>query len=136
MKRFDDRKLKPKLTPMMQQWKEIKNKYPEYIIFFRAGDFYECFNEDAKIASEVLNITLTARTVGEKKFPLAGVPYHAVDSYIAKMVQNGYKIAVVEQLEDPKTAKKIVKRGVVQLITRGTITLQESLSRSNNNYLV
>ncbi|MHA1707826.1 MAG: DNA mismatch repair protein MutS [Candidatus Heimdallarchaeaceae archaeon] len=136
MKRFDDRKLKPKLTPMMQQWREIKNKYPEYIIFFRAGDFYECFNEDAKIASEVLNITLTARTVGEKKFPLAGVPYHAVDSYIAKMVQNGYKIAVVEQLEDPKTAKKIVKRGVVQLITRGTITLQESLSRSNNNYLV
>ncbi len=136
MKRFDDRKLKPKLTPMMQQWQDIKKQYSDYIIFFRAGDFYETFNEDAKIASEVLNITLTARTIGEKKFPLAGVPYHAVDSYIAKMVENGYKIAIVEQLEDAKAAKKLVKRGVVQLITRGTITLPESLSRGQNNYLV
>jgi len=81
MKRFDDRKLKPKLTPMMQQWQDIKKQHKEYILFFRAGDFYECFNEDAKIASEVLNITLTSRTLGEKKFPLAGVPYHAVDAY-------------------------------------------------------
>ena len=135
MKRFDDRKLKPKLTPMMQQWKDIKNQYPGYILFFRAGDFYECFNEDATIASEVLNITLTARTVGERKFPLAGVPYHAVDAYIAKMVQSGNKVAIVEQLEDPKFAKKIVKRGVVQLVTRGTITLPESLGKGRNNYL-
>ncbi len=136
MKSFDDRKLKPKLTPMMQQWQDIKKEYSEYIIFFRAGDFYETFNEDAKIASKVLNITLTARTLGEKKFPLAGVPYHAIDAYIAKMVENGYKIAMVEQLEDPKTAKKIVKRGVVQLISRGTITLPESLAMGHNNYLV
>ena len=136
MKRFDDRKLKPKLTPMMQQWQQIKNQNPEYVLFFRAGDFYECFNEDAKIASDVLNITLTAKPVGERKIPLAGVPYHAVDSYIAKMVQNGYKVAIVEQLEDPKTAKKVVKRGVVQLVTRGTITLPESLGKGQNNYLV
>ena len=136
MKSFDDRKLKPKLTPMMQQWQDIKKEYSEYIIFFRAGDFYETFNEDAKIASKVLNITLTARTLGEKRFPLAGVPYHAIDAYIAKMVENGYKIAMVEQLEDPKTAKKIVKRGVVQLISRGTITLPESLAMGHNNYLV
>jgi DNA mismatch repair protein MutS len=136
MKRFDDRKLRPKLTPMMQQWQDIKKQHKEYVLFFRAGDFYECFNEDAKIASEVLNITLTARTLGEKKFPLAGVPYHAVDAYIAKMVENGYKVAIVEQLEDPKTAKKVVKRGVVQLVTRGTITLPESLAKGHNNYLV
>ena len=136
MKQFDDRKLKPKLTPMMQQWQDIKKEYKDYILFFRAGDFYECFNEDAKIASEVLNITLTSRTLGEKKFPLAGVPYHAVDAYIAKMVENGYRIAIVEQLEDPKVAKKVVKRGVVQLVTRGTITLPESLSKGFNNYLV
>ncbi|MHA1201187.1 MAG: DNA mismatch repair protein MutS [Candidatus Heimdallarchaeaceae archaeon] len=136
MKRFDDRKLKPKLTPMMQQWQKIKNQYPDYILFFRAGDFYECFNEDAKVASDILNITLTARNIGEKKFPLAGVPYHAVDAYIAKMVQSGNKVAIVEQLEDPKFAKKIVKRGVVQLVTRGTITLPESLGKSKNNYLV
>jgi len=135
MKRFDDRKLMPKLTPMMQQWQDIKKQYSEYIIFFRAGDFYETFNEDAQIASRVLNITLTARTLGEKKFPLAGVPYHAVDAYIAKMVENGYKVAMVEQLEDPQTTKKIVKRGVVQLISRGTITLPESLAKGHNNYL-
>ena len=135
MKRFDDRKLIPKLTPMMQQWQDIKKRYSEYIIFFRAGDFYETFNEDAQIASRVLNITLTARTLGEKKFPLAGVPYHAVDAYIAKMVENGYKVAMVEQLEDPQTTKKIVKRGVVQLVSRGTITLPESLARGHNNYL-
>ncbi len=136
MKQFDDRKLKPKLTPMMQQWQDIKKQHPDYIIFFRAGDFYETFNEDAKIASEILNITLTGRTIGEKKFPLAGVPYHAVDAYIAKMVENGYKVAIVEQLEDAKTTKKLVKRGVVQLITKGTITLPESLSKGQNNYLV
>jgi DNA mismatch repair protein MutS len=135
MKQFDDRKLKPKLTPMMQQWQDIKKQNSDYVLFFRAGDFYECFNEDAKLASEVLNITLTARTVGERKFPLAGVPYHAVDAYVAKMVQNGYKVAIVEQLEDPKVAKKIVKRGVVQYVTRGTITLPESLSKGQNNYL-
>ena len=136
MKRFDDRKLKPKFTPMMQQWQDIKKEYPDYILFFRAGDFYECFNEDAKTASKVLNFPLTARTLGEKKFPLAGVPYHAVDAYIAKMVENGYRVAVVEQLEDPKVAKKVVKRGVVQLVTKGTITLPESLSKGQNNYLV
>ncbi|MCE7741634.1 MAG: DNA mismatch repair protein MutS [Candidatus Heimdallarchaeota archaeon] len=136
MKQFDDRKLKPTLTPMMQQWQDIKIQHSDYIIFFRAGDFYETFNEDAKIASDVLNITLTARTIGERKFPLAGVPFHAVDAYIAKMVENGYKVAIVEQLEDAKATKKIVKRGVVQLITRGTITIPESLSKGHNNYLV
>jgi len=136
MKQFDDRKLKPKLTPMMQQWQDIKKQHSDYIIFFRAGDFYETFNEDAKIASKVLNITLTARTIADTKFPLAGVPYHAVDAYIAKMVENGYKVAIVEQLEDAKATKKIVKRGVVQLVTRGTITLPESLSKGHNNYLV
>ncbi len=136
MKQFDDRKLKPKLTPMMQQWQDIKKQHPDYIIFFRAGDFYETFNEDAKVASEVLNITLTARTIADRRFPLAGVPFHAVDSYIAKMVENGYKIAIVEQLEDAKATKKIVRRGVVQLVTKGTITLPESLTKGQNNYLV
>ncbi|MHA1853563.1 MAG: DNA mismatch repair protein MutS [Candidatus Heimdallarchaeaceae archaeon] len=135
MKRSEFGTKTTKITPMMRQWYEIKSKYKDYIIFFRAGDFYETFNEDAKIASKVLNITLTARNVGDKSYPLAGVPYHAVDGYIAKMVANGYKVAIVEQLEDPKKAKKIVKRGVVQLVTKGTIVLPESIGK-NPNYLV
>ncbi len=132
MKKFDDRLEHPKLTPMLQQWKDIKSQYPDHIIFFRAGDFYETFNEDAQIASETLNITLTSRKTGEINWPLAGVPFHAVEGYISKMVESGYKVAMVEQLEDAKFTKKLVKRGVTQIVTKGTIMLPESLGKLNN----
>ncbi len=128
--------IRAELTPMMKQWYNIKKNYPDHIIFFRAGDFYETFYKDAKIASRVLNITLTAKKLGDRTpIPMAGVPYHSVDSYLTKMVEKGYKVAIVEQLEDASEAKTIVKRGVTQLITRGTITLSESFDKKNN-YLV
>lgn len=135
MKKFDDRNIKPILTPMQKQWMEIKKEYPEYIIFFRLGDFYETFREQAVEMSKTLNITLTSRKTSGSEWPLAGVPHHALDSYLSKMIEKGYKVAIVEQLEDPKLTKKIVKRGVVRLITRGTITEPESLNKLNN-YLV
>ncbi|MHA1400577.1 MAG: DNA mismatch repair protein MutS [Candidatus Heimdallarchaeaceae archaeon] len=135
MKRVDNRKKKDNLTPMQRQWIEIKNKYPDYIIFWRLGDFYETFREDAKIASKALNITLTSRKTADSEWELAGVPHHAVDSYLARMVDQGFKIAVVEQLEDPSKAKKIVRRGVVRLVSKGTVTAPESLGKANN-YLV
>ena len=135
MKKFDDRKIKPILTPMQKQWIEIKKEYPEYIIFFRLGDFYETFQEQAVEMSKALNITLTSRKTSGSEWLLAGVPHHALDSYLSKMIEKGYKVAIVEQLEDPKLTKKIVKRGVVRLVTRGTITEPESLNKLNN-YLV
>ena len=131
MKRFDDSH-KKKLTPMQKQWLEVKKQYPEHIIFWRLGDFYETFKEDAITTSKALNITLTSRKTAETEWPLAGVPYHAVDSYLARMVEQGYKVAIVEQLEDPSKAKTIVKRGVVRLVSKGTVLAPESLKKSNN----
>jgi DNA mismatch repair protein MutS len=124
------------LTPMMRQYKDIKENYKDSILFFRLGDFYEMFFEDAIVASKVLEITLTAKNCGlEEKAPMCGVPYHAADTYIAKLIDRGYKVAICEQVEDPATAKGIVKREVVQIITPGTVVSQNMLNEKDNNYL-
>ena len=108
-------------TPMMQQFVEIKNRYQDSILFFRMGDFYEMFMEDAKIGSRILEITLTARDGGQAgKVPMCGIPFHSADSYIAKLIAAGLKVAICEQVEDPATAKGLVKRDVVRVITPGT----------------
>lgn len=126
-----------KLTPMMQQYMEIKKEYQDYILFFRLGDFYEMFFEDAVIASKVLEITLTARGCGlEEKAPLAGVPYHAAEVYLTKFVSAGYKVAICEQIEDPKLAKGIVKRAVTRILTPGTVTDPSMLNDGINNYVL
>lgn len=123
------------LTPAMQQYLKIKEENPDCLVLFRMGDFYETFYEDAKAAARALGITLTARGKGVKKAPLAGIPYHAIDSYLKKLVKQGYKVAIVEQLEDPKKAKGIVKRGLVRIVTPGTVIEDSILSENSNNYL-
>ena len=120
-----------KLTPMMRQYKKIKDRYLDSILLFRMGDFYEAFFEDAKKISEILGLTLTKRA----NVPMAGVPHHSIDGYLSKLVKSGMKIAICEQLEDPKTAKGIVKRDVTQVITPGTISENEYLESKSNNYL-
>ena len=123
-------------TPMMRQYFEIKEKYPEEILMYRLGDFYEMFFDDAITASRVLEITLTGRDCGqEERAPMCGVPFHAVDSYIAKLVENGYSVAICEQAEDPATAKGIVKREVIRVVTPGTIMDSNALEDTKNNYL-
>ncbi len=124
------------MTPMMQQYFEIKNKYLEYILMYRLGDFYEMFFEDAKTVSRELELTLTGRDCGEKeRAPMCGVPYHSAEGYIGKLVAKGYKVAICEQLEDPASAKGIVKRDVVRIITPGTLTETALLDEKRNNYL-
>lgn len=118
------------LTPAMRQFAELKKEYGDCIIMFRMGDFYEMFYEDAEIAARELEITLTSRGKGEKKAPLAGIPYHALDQYLVKFVKKGYKIAICEQLEDPRKAKGLVKRGIVRIVTPGTLYEQDSKSNS------
>ena len=124
------------LTPMMQQYMEIKENYRDCILFFRLGDFYEMFFEDAITASREMEITLTGKSCGqEERAPMCGVPYHAADTYIAKLIDKGYKVAICEQIEDPATAKGIVKRDVIQVITPGTVVSQTMLNEKENNYL-
>lgn len=124
------------LTPMMQQYLSIKEKYKDAILFFRLGDFYEMFFDDAVLASKELEITLTGRDCGSKeRAPMCGVPFHSADAYIAKLVKKGYKVAICEQIEDPSKSKGIVKRDVVRIITPGTITDTKILEDKNNNYL-
>ncbi|MFC1800544.1 DNA mismatch repair protein MutS [Nanoarchaeota archaeon] len=125
-----------KLTPGMQQYINIKNQHPDALVLFRMGDFYETFYEDAKTAARELNITLTARGKGDTRAPLAGIPYHALDQYLAKLVKKGYKVAIVEQLEDPKKAKGIVKRGVVRIVTPGTVMETNNLNEKANNFIM
>ncbi|MBU1626221.1 DNA mismatch repair protein MutS, partial [bacterium] len=124
------------LSPGMKQYFEVKDQYPDCIVLFRMGDFYETFYEDAKTAARELDITLTARGKGEKRAPLAGIPYHALDAYLGKLVKKGYKVCIVEQLEDPKLAKGLVKRGVTRIVTPGTVLEDSILSQNTNNYLV
>ena len=124
-----------KLTPAMKQFSKFKRKYPDCILFFRMGDFYETFYEDAKTCSRVCGLTLTSRSKGSNPIPLAGVPYHAVDGYLKKMLQAGYRVAVCEQVEDPKTAKGVVKRDVVRIVTPGTITDDILLDAKEDNFL-
>lgn len=124
-------------TPLMKQYKDIKSDYKDSILFFRLGDFYEMFFEDAIKASKELGLTLTSRNKErDQNVPLAGVPYHSANSYIAKLVSKGYKVAICEQTEDPKAAKGIVKREVVKIITPGTIIDVDSLDSKSNNYLM
>lgn len=130
------KKNEKKLTPMEEQYWSVKNQYPNLILFFRMGDFYEIFGEDAKIASRVLELVLTSRSAGyASDMPMCGFPHHAVDKYVAKMVANGYKVAVADQLEDPKKTKKLVKRGVTRVVTPGTIVEDSMLDAKSNNYL-
>ena len=125
------------LTPMMKQYMETKSQYPDCILFYRLGDFYEMFFDDALTASRELEITLTGKNCGqEERAPMCGVPYHAVESYLNKLVSKGYKVAICEQLEDPKTAKGIVKRDVVRIVTPGTNLDTQALDETRNNYIM
>ena len=110
------------LTPMMQKYMETKEEYKDCILFYRLGDFYEMFFDDAKICSKELELTLTGKSCGlEERAPMCGVPFHAVDTYLNKLVSRGYKVAICEQVEDPKQAKGLVKRAVVRIATPGQI---------------
>ncbi|MBD3404778.1 MAG: DNA mismatch repair protein MutS [Candidatus Lokiarchaeota archaeon] len=124
-----------KHTPMQRQYLELKRQYKDCILLFRLGDFYEMFNEDAKKASQTLDIVLTARGEGVDKWPMCGVPYHSVEGYIAKLLEAGYTVAIAEQVEDASEAKGLVKRDVVRVITPGTILESSMLEDSSNNYL-
>lgn len=125
------------LTPMMQQYMEFKNKYPEELLFYRMGDFYEMFFEDAKTASRELGLTLTGRDGGlEERIPMCGVPHHAVEPYLAKLIKKGYRVAICEQMEDPRLAKGLVKREVIKIITPGTALNESLLEEGGNRYLV
>ena len=126
---------KSKISPMMLHYIAIKEKYPDTIVFYRLGDFYEMFFEDAILVSHELELTLTGRNAGlDERVPMCGIPFHAYESYMQKLIDRGYKVAICEQLEDPKTAKGIVDRDVVQIITKGTI-LDNMLDEKSNNYL-
>lgn len=123
-------------TPMMQQYLQTKEQYKDEILFYRLGDFYEMFFDDAKLVSSELDLVLTGKDCGmEERAPMCGVPFHAADTYIAKLVSRGYKVAICEQLEDPATAKGIVKRGVIRIVTPGTVIESNMLDETKNNYL-
>ena len=125
------------LSPMMTHYLETKRQYPDCILFYRLGDFYEMFFEDAKTASQVLELTLTGKDCGlEERAPMCGVPFHAVDSYISRLVKKGYKVAIAEQVEDPKLAKGLVKREVIRVVTPGTLLNSGDTEENKNNYLM
>ena len=131
-------KTNTELTPMKRQYNEIKERNQDCILFFRLGDFYEMFDEDAKIASRELDLTLTTRDKSKPKdeqTPMCGVPFHSVDSYIARLVQKGYKVAICEQMQDPATTKGLVERDITRIVTPGTVTESCMLEESRNNYL-
>ena len=124
-------------SPLMQQYFSIKNQYKDAILFFRVGDFYEMFFDDAKLASQELEITLTGKECGqEERAPMCGIPFHAVDTYVAKLIKKGYKVAICEQLEDPRTTKGMVKRDVIRIVTPGTIIESNMLDDKKNNYIM
>ena len=113
---------KSKLSPMMQQYVDIKEKYNDVILFFRLGDFYEMFFDDAYTASHELELTLTGKNAGlDERIPMCGIPHHAVNMYLDKLVDKGYKVAICEQVEDPASAKGVVKREVLQVVSKGTV---------------
>ena len=126
------------ITPMMKQYLEIKEQNKDSILFFRLGDFYEMFNEDAQLASRELDLTLTTRDRGkpaEEQTPMCGIPYHSSDGYIARLIAKGYKVAICEQTEDPALAKGLVKRDIIRVITPGTVMEQSMLEEGKNNYI-
>lgn len=123
-------------TPLMRQYNEVKAEYSDAIVLFRMGDFYETFSEDAKTTAKILGIILTKRSNGAAAdVPLAGFPYHALDNYLHKLVNAGHRVAICEQVEDPKLAKGIVKREVIEVVTPGTITASQALDQKANQYL-
>ena len=129
------------LTPMMKQYLEIKKDNPDSILFFRLGDFYEMFADDAKLASRELDLTLTSRDHGkhakpeEERVPMCGIPYHASEAYIARLIAKGYKVAICEQMEDPATAKGLVKRDIIRVVTPGTVIDAACLEEKASNFL-
>ena len=128
---------KEKCSPMMQRYIETKEKYQDCVLFYRLGDFYEMFFDDAIVVSRELELTLTGKDCGlEERAPMCGIPYHAADTYIAKLVAKGHKVAICEQLEDPKTVKGIVKRGVIKIVTPGTVVESNMLEERKNNYIM
>ena len=125
------------ISPMMQHYLQTKEKYGDAILFYRLGDFYEMFFEDAEIVSRELELTLTGKDCGlEKRAPMCGIPYHAANSYIAKLIANGHKVAICEQLSDPKKSKGLVERDVIQIVTPGTIIDNDNLIPNKNNYFI
>ena len=129
--------MKDTITPVRRQYLRIKKQYPQAIVLFRLGDFYETFDEDARIASRELEIVLTSREMGKgNKVPLAGIPYHALENYLAKLINRGYKVAIVEQLTKPGETKGMLEREVVRLVTPGTVVEPGLLESKANNYLV
>jgi len=133
---FDMVRDKIAYTPMLRQYLEIKDNYPDAFLFFRLGDFYEMFFEDAELAAKELEITLTGRANGEDRIPMCGVPHHAAEGYIDKLITKGYKVAICEQIDDPKTTKGMVRRAVTNVITPGTVTRGNALNAQENNYLI
>jgi DNA mismatch repair protein MutS len=127
----------PKCTPMMEQYLAIKAQYKYCLLFYRLGDFYEMFFDDALIVSKELELTLTGKDCGmSERAPMCGVPFHAADTYIAKLIEKGYKVAICEQTEDPKKAKGLVKREVIRIVTPGTVLDTKVLDESRNNYIM
>jgi DNA mismatch repair protein MutS len=126
-----------KATPMIQQYLSIKERYPDALLFYRMGDFYEMFFEDAHVASRVLEITLTSRNKNDDSpIPMCGVPYRSAQGYISRLIKNGYKVAICDQVEDPKATKGLVKREVVRVVTPGMIIEDELLDEKANNFIV
>ena len=126
------------VTPMKRQYNAIKERNKDSVLFFRLGDFYEMFDEDAKVASRELDLTLTTRDRSkpkEEQTPMCGVPYHSVDAYIARLVAKGYKVAICDQMEDPAQAKGIVDREITRIVTPGTVTESCMLDENKNNYM-
>ena len=124
-----------KLSPMMQQYLDIKDQYDDCILFFRLGDFYEMFFDDAILASKVLELTLTGKQAGlDERVPMCGIPHHAYSNYVDELIDKGYKVAICEQLEDPKETKGMVKRDVIQVITKGT-RIDSNIDSKDNNYI-
>ena len=124
------------MTPMMRQYIEIKEKYSDCILLYRLGDFYEMFFDDAKLISKELELVLTGRDCGlSERAPMCGIPYHAIDGYLAKLIEKGHKVAICEQMEDPSEAKGLVRRDVIRIITPGTVIEDRMLDESKNNYI-
>lgn len=125
------------LTPMYRQWAAAKRDYPNVLLLFRMGDFYEMFDEDARIGSEALGLTLTARKYsGDNRIPMCGVPHHALDRYLRQLVEKGFRAAICEQVEDPREAKGLVRRKVTRVITPGTLMEDELLQGQEHNFLL
>ena len=125
-----------KLSPMMRQYLEVKEQHRDQILFFRLGDFYEMFFEDALLVSKELELTLTGRECGlSERAPMCGVPYHSAESYIDRLIKRGYKVAICEQMENPSLAKGLVKREITRVVTPGTLIDSSLLEEGSNNYL-